>query len=459
MPIEVFMPALSPTMETGTLASWQVKVGDTVSPGDVIAEIETDKATMEVESIDEGRVAKLLVDEGTEDVPVGQPIAILLAEGEDDSAIEDAGSPSGPAAADTKGSAEPEPADQQPKSGAAAGAPTPQAELSRPGEPATPVSAEDGTTAGPAPVTAEGERIAASPLARRMARQLGLDLTQVQGTGPRGRIVKADIEAARGKAPDVAEAAPQPARPAAAAAPTAAPLYDPPADVPYEEVKLPGMRKVIARRMSESKQTVPHFYLTIDVALDNLMAMRKQLNAKLESDGVKLSVNDFIIKACALALMKVPTANVQYAGDKMYKFGRADISVAVAVPGGLVTPVIRDAQAKGLAQISGEMKDLAAKARDGKLMPEDYQGGTFSLSNLGMFGIREFGAVINPPQGAILAVGQGEKRPVVVEDAVQIKLMMSCTLAVDHRALDGAIGAEWLAAFKGFLEDPVMMLV
>ena len=428
MPIEVFMPALSPTMETGTLAKWLVKEGDSVSSGDVIAEIETDKATMEVESIDEGTVGKILVAEGAEEVPVGQLIAVLLEEGEDAGALADVGE------------------------GGGAPAPAPE-----PAQQAAPAPAKtNGGTAPAAPVAADGDRVKASPLARRIAKQMGLDLSALKGSGPHGRIVKRDLESVE---PTLAAAPAAAPTPAAAAVPGPAPEYAPPEGVPFEEVKLPGMRKVIARRMTESKQTVPHFYLTIECAIDALLAQRRQLNAKLEAQGVKLSVNDFVIRASALALKQVPAANVQYAGDTMYRFERQDISVAVAVENGLVTPVIRDAGSKGLATISQEMKALAAKARDGKLMPEDYQGGTFSISNLGMYGIREFGAVINPPQGAILAVGAGEQRPVVKDGAVAVATMMSCTLAVDHRALDGAIGAEFLAAFKTLIEDPMMMLV
>lgn len=424
MPIEIFMPALSPTMEKGTLARWLVNEGDEVTSGTVIAEIETDKATMEVESIDDGKMGKILVSEGSEDVPVGELIALLLEEDEDASALDGAGQ--------------------------AKVAPAPKAEETpTPAEPA-PVAAPS-----PAPQVVNGERVKASPLARRMAEQAGLDLNSLIGTGPNGRIVKRDIQAA------VAGERPVAATPAVASAPAPqAPTdYPVPADIPYEEVKLPGMRKVIAKRMTEAKTTVPHFYLTIDVELDKLLAMRKELNAKLADEGVKLSVNDFIIRASALALKKVPAANAQFAGDKMYLMQRQDISVAVAVPGGLVTPVVRDAGAKGLSQISTEMKELALKARDGKLMPEDYQGGTFSISNLGMYGIKEFGAVINPPQGAILAVGAGEQRAVVKDGALAIATVMSCTLSVDHRVLDGAIGSEFLAAFKGYIQDPVTMLL
>ena len=422
MPIEILMPALSPTMEKGTLAKWLVKEGDTVAPGDIIAEIETDKATMEVEASDEGRVGKLLVAEGSEDIPVGARIAILLEEGEDESALEGIGR-----AAPASAVAEPKPSKEKAADKPVAPSPAPPAP-----------SAER-----------SGTRIFASPLARRLAEKLGMDLAAIRGSGPHGRIVKADVEAAA----ETAEARP-------AAAPTVeAPEFTPPADVPYEEIRLSGMRKVIAKRMAQSKSHVPHFYLAIDIALDRLLAERARLNAGLAEDGVRLSVNDFLIRAVALALRKVPAANAMYAGEKMYRFTRQDISVAVAVEGGLVTPVIRDAGSKGLADISREMKALAEKARAGKLMPEEYQGGTFSISNLGMYGIKEFAAVINPPQGAILAVGAGEKRPVVVDDAVAIRTMMTVTLAVDHRALDGAIGAEFLAAFKGFVEDPITMLL
>ncbi|GEQ96721.1 acetyltransferase component of pyruvate dehydrogenase complex [Iodidimonas gelatinilytica] len=444
MPIKILMPALSPTMETGTLAKWLVKEGDEVSSGDIIAEIETDKATMEVESVDEGRVGKIVVAEGTEDVPVNDVIALLLEDGEDESALEGAGG-------DASGGSTQKASESE--------APAKQPEASQDKD-----SKAADAKAPAVPVSDDGGRIFASPLARRMAQQLGLDLAAIKGSGPKGRIVKADIEAAKD-----GKAAPAPADKAASqgkAAPTApapagveVPGFEPPADVPYDEVKLSGMRKVIAKRMTQSKSHVPHFYLTIDVELEKLMAQRKALNARLEGEGVKISVNDFIIRASALALKKVPQANAMFAGDKAYLFKRQDISVAVAVDGGLVTPVVRDAGSKGLAQISSEMKDLATKARDGKLMPEDYQGGTFSISNLGMFGIREFGAVINPPQGAILAVGAGEKRAVVDGDAVAIKLVMTVTLAVDHRVLDGAIGAEFLKAFKGYIEDPMTMLL
>jgi len=455
MTIEIFMPALSPTMEEGTLATWLVKEGDAIAPGDVIAEIETDKATMEVESIDEGTIGKIIVQAGTDNVKVGTLIAVLLEDGEDASAIsvQASGGDIDPFQADAPTAAEPAPAPAAPDP--AAPTPAPSAAPS--------VAVSPDVKAGEAPVDASGNRIKASPLARRIALQKGLDLSQIQGTGPKGRIVKADVADARPSAPaaapaQAAEPAPSTA-PGPAAAQAVVPEYGPPADVPYEEVKLPGMRKVIAKRMTESKSTVPHFYLTVDCELDALMALRKELNAKLADEGAKLSVNDFIIRACGLSLKKVPAANAQFAGDKMYRFGRADISVAVAIEGGLITPVIKGACSKGLKEISEEMKALAAKARDGKLLPEEYQGGTFSISNLGMYGIKQFDAVINPPQGAILAVSAGEKRPVVKDDALAIATVMTVTLSVDHRVLDGAIGAEFLAAFKGYVQDPVTMLL
>lgn len=450
MSIDIFMPALSPTMEEGTLATWLVKEGDKIGPGDVIAEIETDKATMEVESIDEGTIGKILVDAGTDNVAVGTLIAVLLEEGESAGDI------------DTSAAAAPAPAPAPaPKADAA---PSPVAAAATAGPATAPAAAPKAVEvssdikAGSAPVDESGNRIKASPLARRIAMQNGLDLAQVAGTGPHGRIVKADVVDAKPAAAP-APAAAQAAAPAKAAAPVDAQIYDPPVDVPYEEIKLPGMRKVIAKRMTESKSTVPHFYLTVDVELDALMAMRKELNAKLAEEGGKLSVNDFVIRACGLALKKVPAANAQFAGDKMYRFSRADISVAVAIDGGLITPVVKGACSKGLKEISSDMKDLAAKARDGKLMPEEYQGGTFSISNLGMFGIKQFDAVINPPQGAILAVAAGEQRPVVKDGALAIATVMSVTLSVDHRVLDGAIGSEFLAAFKGYIQDPVMMML
>lgn len=435
MAIEIFMPALSPTMEEGTLASWLVKEGDTVSSGDVIAEIETDKATMEVESIDDGVMAKILVDAGTDNVPVGQIIAILAEEGEDVADIE-----------------------------VPAATPVPASASAPAAEPEAPAPAPAPMTAAPAPAPAAPStdgRVKASPLAKRIAANEGLDITAINGTGPHGRIVKRDVEAALA---DGAAAAAAPS----AAAPTTAPastqsvvgdVYPPHNDIPFREERLSNMRKTIAKRLTESKTSVPHFYLTIECEIDKLLAQRKELNEKLADSGIKISVNDFIIRASALALKKVPAANVQFAGDKMYWYERADISMAVAIDGGLVTPVIRGADQMGLADIASTAKDLALKARDGKLMPEDYAGGTFSISNLGMFGIKEFSAVINPPQGAILAVGAGEQRPVVKDGALSVATMMSCTMSCDHRAIDGAVGAQFLQAFQGFIEDPITMLL
>ena len=432
MSIEIFMPALSPTMEKGTLAKWLVKEGDTVESGDVIAEIETDKATMEVESIDDGTVAKILVAEGSEDVPVGQIIAVLAEDGEDVADVTVPDKAPAPAA----------PAAEVPAPSPAAAAPAP-----------TPTPA-----ATPA---ASGDRIKASPLAKRIAAQAGLDISTITGTGPHGRIVKRDVEGVSTAAPAPAAAVTTPPSmvPAAPAISAEAPTYGPHDDIPFREERLSGMRKVIAKRLTESKTTVPHFYLTIECELDALLAQRKELNAKLAESGGKLSVNDFIIRATALALKKVPAANVQFAGDKMYWYERADISVAVAVDGGLVTPVVRGADGKGLGEISADVKELAGKAREGKLMPEDYAGGTISISNLGMYGIKEFSAVINPPQGAILAIGAGEQRPVVKDGALAVATVMSVTMSCDHRAIDGAVGAEFLAAFKGFIQDPLTMLL
>lgn len=456
MPIDILMPALSPTMETGTLAKWLVKEGDTVSAGQVLAEIETDKATMEYESADEGTVGKILVQEGTEDVAVGTKIAVLLEEGESADALE---------GASEKRQAGPGQTAQTPKREAAEAE---QMEAAR-GEANKPAAAPQ-TQAPEAPAAARpqaapavasqdgGERIKASPLARRIASQKGIDLSAVTGSGPNGRIIKADVESFQPGAAQPAAAAAAPAQAPAAAVPAAAPSYGPPADVPFEEVKLSNMRKTIARRLQESKQTVPHFYLTVDCEIDALMKVRKDLNSRLEKEGVKVSVNDFVIRAVALALKKVPAANVQFAGDKMYWFKRQDISVAVAIEGGLITPVVKDAGSLGLADISRKVAELAEKARAGKLAPEEYQGGTFSISNLGMYGIKQFEAVINPPQACILAVGAGEQRPVIKDGAVAAATVMTVTLSCDHRAVDGAVGAEFLQAFKRLIEDPLLML-
>ena len=409
MPINILMPALSPTMTEGNLARWLKAEGDAVEAGDVIAEIETDKATMEVEAVDEGVLGRIVVPEGSEGVAVNAVIGVLLAEGEDAAAI-----------ADT---------------------PAPAEEPARTAEPAPQSAAEPPPAASPA---APRERIAASPLARRMAAQAGLDLAAIGGSGTGGRIVKADIEAALAAGPAVA--APADAPPRAAAAPA-----------PGETVRLSTMRRVIAERMAESKATVPHFYLTVDCEIDELLKVRSEINKRIET--ARISVNDIVIRASALALREVPAANVSWAGEgSMTQHGAVDISVAVAIPGGLVTPIVRNADAKGLVEIATEMKALAARAREGKLTPEEYQGGSFSISNLGMYGVKSFDAVINPPQACILAVGAGEPRPVVRGGAIVPATVMSCTLSVDHRVVDGAIGAELLGAIKRNIEYPPAML-
>jgi pyruvate dehydrogenase E2 component (dihydrolipoamide acetyltransferase) len=453
LPIEIRMPALSPTMTEGNLAKWLKKEGDQVVPGDVIAEIETDKATMEVEAIEEGTLGKILVPDGTEGVAVNAPIALLLEEGEDTAALEDFKPSDGKT---PQAAPEPKPAE----SGAAEAAP---AAAEEPG----PVP-----EAKPAPRARKGgngaergERIFASPLAKRMAEQAGIDLGGLEGSGPHGRIIKVDIERAiQAGAPEKARPAAEAARPAEkprpAQAPGAAPPVGAPAE-PHEEIKLSNMRKVIARRLTESKQSIPHYYLTLECELDALLQLRQELNARKGAD-YKLSVNDFLIKALALALRKVPAANRAWGGDKLYQFQDVDVGVAVAITEGLVTPVIRRADQKGLAAISKEMRDLSARARDPggmKLKPEEYQGGSFSISNLGMFGIREFAAVINPPQAGILAVGAGELRPVVKEGALATATMMTATLSADHRLVDGATGAKLLSAFKRYVEEPLAMLL
>jgi pyruvate dehydrogenase E2 component (dihydrolipoamide acetyltransferase) len=441
MPIELKMPALSPTMEEGTLAKWLVKEGDKVASGDILAEIETDKATMEFEAVDEGTVAKILVPEGSEGVKVGAPIAILAGEGEDASKAA-AAAPKADTAAPAAPKAVPEPKpDATPK-----GSPPPQAPVETPAAPAQ--------AAAP---RSEGERIKASPLARRLAQAQNIDLSTLQGSGPGGRIVRADVDSAVGKAP----AAVPVAQPAAAAAALGTHLVMPgPMEqaIPHEEVKLSNIRKTIARRLTEAKQQVPHIYLTVDIQLDALLKLRGELNAGLESRGVKLSVNDLLIKALAQALMEVPECNVAFAGDHMLKYSRADISVAVSIPAGLITPIIAGADGKSVSAISTEMKELAAQARDGKLQPQQYQGGTASLSNMGMYGIKQFEAVINPPQGMIMAIGAGEKRPYVVNDSLQIATVMSATGSFDHRAIDGADGAKLMQAFKRLVEKPLAML-
>ena len=421
MATEILMPALSPTMEEGTLSKWLKREGDEIKSGDIIAEIETDKATMEFEAVDEGILGKILVPEGSAGVKVNTPIAVLVEEGEEASAA-----PAPKAAA-------------APKAEAPAAAPV---------------------AAAPVAPKADGTRVFASPLARRIAAEKGLDLSTLAGSGPHGRIVKADVEGAKPAAAAPAPAAAAPvAAPAAAPAPAAsnvAKLYEGRA---YEEVTLDGMRKTIAARLTEAKQTIPHFYLRREVKLDALLAFRTELNHKLSARGVKLSVNDFIIKACAIALQQVPDANAVWAGDRVLKMKASDVAVAVAIEGGLFTPVLQDAEAKSLSALSAQMKDLAKRARDRKLAPHEYQGGSFAISNLGMFGIENFDAVINPPHGAILAVGAGIKKPVVgKDDQIEVATMMSMTLSVDHRVIDGALGAQLLAAIVENLENPVAML-
>jgi pyruvate dehydrogenase E2 component (dihydrolipoamide acetyltransferase) len=446
MPTELKMPALSPTMEEGTLAKWLVKEGDKVNSGDILAEIETDKATMEFEAVDEGTIAKILVPEGTDGVKVGAPIAILAGEDEDASAA----APAAPKA------------DTAPAEAPKAAAPAPKPDATPKGAPAPEAKAYGVTPpAPPQPATAprgEGDRVKASPLARRLAQAQGVDLNGLQGSGPGGRIVRADVDAAVGKAPAAAPAA-GPAVGAAPALATHAVLPGPIEQaIPHEAIKLSNIRKTIARRLTESKQQIPHIYLTVDIQLDALLKLRGELNAGLESRGVKLSVNDLLIKALAQALIEVPECNVSFAGDQLLKYGRADVSVAVSIPAGLITPIIVGADSKSVSAISIEMKDLAARARDGKLQPTEYQGGTASLSNMGMYGIKQFEAVINPPQGMIMAIGAGEKRPYVINDSLQIATIMSATGSFDHRAIDGADGAKLMQAFKRLVENPLGML-
>ena len=451
MPTEILMPALSPTMESGKLAKWLKKEGDQVKSGDVIAEIETDKATMEVEAVDEGKLGKILVSEGTEDVAVNTPIAVLLGEGEDAGAIK-AGAPKTEAKkAETKPDA-------------------PTAEASKSASPPAPISAggervvpdpNPGPGEGRVPSKANGARVFASPLARRLAKEKGVDIAALKGSGPHGRIVAKDIETAKA-APRTAVKGP------AAAQGLAQPMSDDAVrslfeEGSYEVVPHDGMRRTVARRLTESKQTIPHFYLTIDCHIDRLLETRQRLNAHAPHDKEKnalwkLSVNDFLIKAMALALQKVPDANVTWTEGGMLKHRTSDVGVAVAVEGGLFTPIIRKAETKTLSQISNEMKDLAARARKRRLKPEEYQGGTTAISNLGMYGIPNFSAVINPPHATILAVGAGEKRAVVENDQVVVRTVMSCTLSTDHRAVDGALGAELIGAFKEFVEEPALML-
>ena len=420
MPIELLMPALSPTMTEGTLARWLKKEGDAVKSGDVLAEIETDKATMEFEAVDEGVLGKILIADGTSGVAVNTPIGVLLEEGEDASSIV-----------------------AKPKAAAPVAA-------------VAPVAVAAATTAATPVASHGGERVFASPLAKRIAADAGLDLKAVKGSGPYGRVVKADVEQAL-KGGVAAAPVATAAAPVAAAKAAPAPAVANPFEPAFEEIPNSSMRKVIARRLTEAKSTIPHFYLSIDCELDALLKVRSDLNGR--SDAYKLSVNDFIIRAVALALKKVPAANASWGEEAIKRYTDVDVSVAVATPNGLITPIVHHADHKGLAAISGEMKELAAKARDGKLKPEEFQGGGFTISNLGMFGVKDFAAIINPPQGCILAVGAGEQRPVVKAGALAIATVMTCTLSVDHRVVDGAVGAEFLAAFKKLVEDPLSMLL
>jgi len=428
MPTPIKMPALSPTMEEGTLAKWLVKVGDEVSAGDLLAEIETDKATMEFEAVDEGTIASIEIEEGAEAVKVGTVIAMMAGEGE---SVEDA----------AKGA----PEDKSEK--------TAEKEADAPAEPAKakPRESAEPQSSEPAKAKAapekDGDRIFASPLARRTAEDKGLDLANVEGSGPRGRIVKADVENA------------QPGKPATQQATGTAAPATMDGDAPFEEEKVSGVRKVVAKRLTAAKQDVPHYYLSVDINLDALLAARKDLNAMLEAEGVKLSVNDLLIKALAKALMRTPQAHVSFQGETLHRYQRADISVAVASPKGLITPIIRGADRKSLAEIATEMKELAGKAREGKLQPHEYQGGTASISNLGMFGIKQFDAVINPPQGMIMAVGAGEQRPWVKDGQIVPATVMTASGSFDHRAIDGAEGAQLMEAFKQMCEQPMGMML
>jgi pyruvate dehydrogenase E2 component (dihydrolipoamide acetyltransferase) len=475
------MPALSPTMTEGKIARWLKKEGDAVKSGDVLAEIETDKATMEVEAVDEGKLGKILIPGGTDAVKVNTPIAVILGEDESPAALAAMSAEPAP----PSGTAAPKAADPQPAAPPAA----PQAPAAQPvpSAGATPLAQRmaqqagmdlgavtgsgpggkvmrrdiagngaGGSAAGGHAAPDQGGRVFASPLARRLAKQAGLDLARVAASGPHGRIVKADVEAAvaRGGA---AGPAPRPTP-----APSARPVPPPTGPTPYHVVPHTTMRKVIAKRLTESKQTVPHYYLTVDCEIDALLKGRAALNAQAPEKGegaYKLSVNDFVIKAVAMALRQVPAANASWSDDGIVMYDRADISVAVAIPGGLITPIIVDAANKGLVQISSEMKALAQKAKENKLKPEEFQGGTFSISNLGMYGTKQFAAVINPPQGGIIAIGAGEQRPVVKNGALAVATVMTCTLSADHRVIDGAIGAEFMAAFKKLIEEPLGMLL
>jgi pyruvate dehydrogenase E2 component (dihydrolipoamide acetyltransferase) len=447
MPINILMPALSPTMEKGNLAKWLKKEGDTVKSGDVIAEIETDKATMEVEAVDEGTIAKIVVPEGTQDVPVNDVIAVLAGDGED---VKAAGA----------GAAKPAPKPAEAPAPKAAATPAPAAPAPKP----APAASAPQAAASPAPQANGHGRVFSSPLARRLAKEAGIDVARIVGSGPHGRIVARDVEGAKsGKGLKAPAATP-------AGGPTLAPsmsdqlvraLFE---EGSYEVVPHDGMRRTIAQRLTASVQTIPHFYLTIDCDIGKLLTAREEINKQAPTDKdkkplYKLSVNDFVIKAMAVALQKIPNCNVSWTDGGMLKHKHSDVGVAVAMPGGLITPIIRKAETKTLSAISGEMKDFAARARARKLKPEEYQGGTTAVSNLGMYGINHFTAVINPPHATILAVGTSEERPVVRGGKIEIAHMMSVTLSCDHRAIDGALGAELIGAFKGLIENPVMMMV
>ncbi len=464
MATNILMPALSPTMTEGTLSRWLKKEGEQIRAGDVIAEIETDKATMEVEAVDEGVLGKILVGDGTEGVKVNQPIAVLVAQGEELPAGEPEAAPPGSSA---RGQAPQEakaaPAPQEAKAAEAPKAAAPQRQEAKPAE-----APQQEPKPQPAPQSgnghdSEGERIFVSPLARRMAQQAGIDLAALKGSGPNGRIVKADIEVAqqRGTAPPAA-VAPQPAAPAAAPAPAAPRAPAPAITAPHRLVPNSTIRKVIARRLTEAKQTIPHFYVSMDIELDALLKLREELNGKSPKEGAgafRLSVNDLLIKAAALTLRRVPKVNASYTEDATIFYDDVDISVAVSIADGLITPIVRKADQKGLAAISNEMKDLAARAKTNKLKPEEFQGGGFTISNMGMYGVSQFAAIINPPQSAILAVAAGQPRPVVKNGALAVATVMTCTLAVDHRVVDGAMGAEWMAAFKVIVEDPLSLML
>jgi pyruvate dehydrogenase E2 component (dihydrolipoamide acetyltransferase) len=456
MPINILMPALSPTMEKGNLAKWLKKEGETVKPGDVIAEIETDKATMEVEAVDEGVLAKIVVPEGTADVPVNQLIAVLAGEGEDAKAAASAAG-SAPAKAETTAPEAPKPASAQ-----AAPQPAPSA----PKTEAKPASASPSAPA-PAPATNGHGRVFSSPLARRLAKEAGIDIARIAGTGPHGRVVARDVEGAKdGKGLKAPGAAPSAGAPTPSIAPALSDdkvraLFE---EGSYEVVPHDNMRRTIAQRLTASTQTIPHFYLTIDCVIDTLMAAREEINATAPKNregkpAYKLSVNDFVVKALAVALQKIPDANVSWTEGGMLKHKHSDVGVAVALPGGLITPIVRHAESKSLSAISNELKDMVARARARKLKPQEYQGGTTAVSNLGMYGIKDFTAVINPPHATILAVGAGEERAIVRKGQVVAAHVMSATLSCDHRAVDGALGAELIGAFKALIENPVMMVV